>query len=46
MQKIKGAEKTFFICKYAIKGSPDQIEKRGKLFLFEEKYNFDFACKF
>jgi hypothetical protein len=41
MQKIKGTKKTFSICKYAVKDFPDQIEKRGKLFLFQEKYNFD-----
>jgi hypothetical protein len=46
MQKIEGTKKTYSICKYAIKGFSDQIEKREKIILFQEKYDFDFACKF
>jgi hypothetical protein len=52
MQKINGTKKNFFICKYAIKGSPDQIEKRESFFYFKKNtilislVNFDFFFYF
>jgi hypothetical protein len=35
VQKIKGTKKNFFFYSYLIKSSPDEVEKKGKVFLFQ-----------
>jgi hypothetical protein len=44
--EIKGTRKNFSFYSYLIKGFPDEVEEKGKVFLFQKKYDFDFTCKF